>query len=685
VNTPRFNIGLPLLAKELTEQSARRRTYIIRVVYAAALYGFTLWAFWNQLGSWNSNSFAMIGKGRELFEALAYLQFAGLYLFLPAMTCGVLTSEKERETLSLLLLTKLGPWTIVFEKLLGRLVPMASFVLLSTPLLAVAYSLGGVEAFEIGQLAWALSVTALQVGSLSLACSAWCRTTSSAFLSSYLIGAALIVGLPILTAGGKNDPLGICSGIFSVGQQLGLMTNIDEATAIFYGPWISLDRVSPAVFSTDGIRDPWLAIFVGGFCGLPPVRWLLDLANGTQGGKAMLATVLRSIPILMFSVMCLIFARFALWRRAFVQPSNYLLKAFKLLDTFFHKANQNRFTKGIVLTHEHVELPEYDPIRWRETKKRTIGTTRYLVRFLILLEIPVVLAMRLSMFGHDSGMGIAPVYVAAWALWIVAALVLTIQSTGLIGLERSRQTLDVLLTTTQSSDTIVQHKFAGVWRMIRTLWVPFATVYFFQIYCQVFIDTNYNYYGFSNRGSFPFALIRALLAVAIYPLLIAWIGFHQGMRQRSQTQATLVTLGLLAGTCLVPIAVAESALPDVPLGVGWNYGSPGNWSPSILFLYGLKWASPAHVLSWIPEHEIDRWRYYTGTSEAPAWLGLFAHFTLAGGLLAFLWARGMRNFARHVNRNDGLIVDDDDIDRLASLRKQIVGSGVFRKVTNECE
>ena len=685
MNTPRFHIGLPLLAKELIEQSARRRTYIIRFVYASALYGFTLWAFWNQLGSWSSNSFAMIGKGRELFEALAYLQFAGLYLFLPAMTCGVLTSEKERETLSLLLLTKLGPWTIVFEKLFGRLVPMASFVLLSTPLLAVAYSLGGVEAFEIGQLAWALSVTALQVGSLSLACSAWCRTTSSAFLSSYLVGAALIIGPAMLTVGGQNDPLGLFAGIFSVGQQLGLLKELPDATAIFFGPWLSLfPSASNAAFSTDGVRDPWLAFFVVGFYDLPPGRWLLDAANSTQGGKAMLATVLRSIPILMFSGLCLIFARVVLWRRAFVPPSNYLLKAFKLLDTFFHKANQNRFTKGIVLTSEHVELPLYDPIGWRETKKRSIGTTRYLVRFLILLEIPVVIAMRLSMFGHDSGAGIAPVYIAAWALWIVAALVLTIQSTGLIGLERSRQTLDVLLTTTQSSESIVQHKFAGVWRMIRTLWVPFATVYFFQIYCQVFIDGNY---GYSGRGaSLPFAFLRAFLAVAIYPLLIAWIGFHQGMRQRSQTQATLVTLGLLAGVCLIPIVVAEFALPDIPFRVGggwWGDGSTGHWSPLVLLLFGLSWISPAHVLSMSPAHGSAKWQYYLGYSEAPAWLGLFGHFILAGGLLVFLWARGMRNFAHHVNRNDGQIVDDDDIERLVSLRKQIVGSGVFRKTTDE--
>ena len=179
-------------------------------------------------------------------------------------------------------------------------------------------------------------------------------------------------------------------------------------------------------------------------------------------------------------------------------------------------------------------------------------------------------------------------------------------------------------------------------------------------------------------------MIRALLAVGIYPLLIAWIGFHQGMRQRSQTQATLVTLGLLAGVCLIPMAVAQYAMPGIPVGVlgGRSYDG-GPWSPLVVLLYGLNWVSPAHVLSFNPAHHAGNWQYYAGYSEAPAWLGLFAHFTLAGGLLVFLWARGMRNFARHVNRNDGQIVDDDDIERLVSLRKRIVGSGVFRKTADE--
>ncbi len=598
MNLSRFNIGLPLLAKELTEQSARRRTYVIRVVYAVALYGFTLWAFWNQLGSWNSNSFAILGRGRELFQAIAALQFTGLYLFLPAMTCGVLTSEKERDTLALLLLTKLGPWTIVFEKLLGRLVPMWSFLLLSMPLLAVAYSLGGVEAVEVINLAWALLVTTVQVGAFSILCSAWCRTTSAAFLATYLLGALVLTGLQTLTSVGfefRNGP--------------------------------------------DLLSHPLIRVLT-----FPMV-------------------VAQSLPTITFSVTCLFAARVVLWRRAFLQPSNYIMRLFKSLDAFFMKVNHNRLTKGIVLIHESVTLPMYDPIRWRETTKRSLGTTRYLIRMLLAIEVPVAFGMLLPDYSRDdNGGGITAV---ACLLWVVAALVLTVQSTALIGLERSRQTLDVLLTTQMSSESIVREKFAGIWRMIRMLWIPFATVYVFRAWWQL---------GGRSPGELSFGVVSALLAVAIYPPLIAWIGFHQGMRRRSQTQATLVTLGLLVAGCALPILIAELIVP--------GGGNPG-WMPvnrtfgNTSIYYALRWLSPAFVLTYSAASH-GQFVDYAGSIQAPYFALLIGHFVFAGALLVFLWSRGMRTFARHVNRNDGQIVDDDDIDRLASIRKLIVGRGVFR-------
>jgi ABC-type transport system involved in multi-copper enzyme maturation permease subunit len=615
---------LPLMTRELTEQSARRRTYVMRVIYAFILYGFTLWAFWNELGSWSSQSFAFLGRGRQFFEGLAWLQFCGLYLFLPAMTSGLLTSEKERDTLSLLLLTRLGPWSILMGKLFSRLVPMASFVLLSLPLVAVAYSLGGVNENDIVSLAWVLAVTALQMGSLGLACSAWCRTTAASFMATYLIGGALIAGLPIVT----NTFSSLSDVVEFVRQycdEQGLggkqRFNSEEVGFLWFGPWASLHPNS--------LDQPFHV------------------------------TLLRTVPMLMFAATCLVFARCVLWRRAFVAPSNFLLKIFRSLDTVFHRLNQNRLTRGIVLTRENVTLPVFDPIRWRETKKRSLGTTRYLIRLLLLLEVPVLFGMLIPHYGSAESQ-YAPVYVAAWILWIVATLVIAIQSTGLIGSERSRQTLDVLLTTPMLSETIVQEKFAGVWRMIRMLWIPFATVYLFQFWWLTWVANSMG----SHSGQVVYGLVRGALAMGIYPLLIAWLGFHFGMRCRSQTQATLITVSLIAGFCLIPALLAEYF-----------------YMKELYALYEIRWLSPAIVVSVSSEPHYREYYYAYRSSYDPSstvWPGTLLHFLGAGLLLIWLWARGLRTFAVRVNRNDGQVVDDDDLDRLSQLRQKIVGDAIFR-------
>ena len=199
--------------------------------------------------------------------------------------------------------------------------------------------------------------------------------------------------------------------------------------------------------------------------------------------------------------------------------------------------------------------------------------------------------------------------------------------------------------------------------MIRMLWIPFATVYVFRAWWQV---------SGHSRGTVDFGVVSALLAVAIYPPLIAWIGFHQGMRRRSQTQATLVTLGLLVAWCVLPILVAELI---VPRGAYSQFGTSAQDWGNTSFYHLLRWLSPACALTF---PAMNSGRFGPGLDQTPFSALLAAHFVFAGGLLVYLRSRGMRDFAKHVNRNDGQIVDDDDIDRLASIRKLIVGGGVFR-------
>ncbi len=207
------------MAKELTELAERRRTYVMRALYATVFFAFV----WVELYSWYDwhdvvpqAGITMLGRGRELMTFLVMFQFVGIFAFMPAMTAGVITSEKERGTLTLLFLTRLGPWTIVFEKLLGRLLPMVAFLLLSLPLMAIAYSLGGVSTeFLIGSV-WLLLVTAVQVGAIAVCCSAMFRSTVIAFLATYVFGFILYFGLAIL------------SEIFSTGPSEGMF--------VFFGP-----------------------------------------------------------------------------------------------------------------------------------------------------------------------------------------------------------------------------------------------------------------------------------------------------------------------------------------------------------------------------------------------------------------------------------------------------------------
>ncbi|WP_373652459.1 hypothetical protein [Schlesneria sp. DSM 10557] len=602
-------LDLPLLTKELIEQSARKRTYILRALFALLLYGMTIWIFQRQQGGWNGLN--ILGEGRKIFISLGFLQFVAIYLFLPAMTCGVLTAEKERDTLGLLLLTRLGPWTIIFEKLFSRLVPIASFMMLSLPLLGIGYSLGGVEATDIVKLTWVLIATALQVGAFSILCSAWFRTTASSFLAAYLLGALCIAGSAALYESLYRPAF----------EMLTLPLLSDEAHT-----WL-FERGS--TFPSGVVLAFGPAIVNGNELIAAEAGRFRNLRQQT-----VLDCFVMTLPTLGTAAFSIAFARLVLWRRAFVRANNLLLKTFKGLDRFFDKANNNRLTKGVVLVRETVGLPYYDPIRWRETSKRSLGTTRYRFRMLILIQAPITFLLLWPTNDHSIYSRFAPAYIATWILWIVAALVISIQATGLIGSERSHQSLDVLLTTPLKSEEIVKQKFAGIWRTIQMLWIPFATVYAFQLWWESWVRTSIYHPRVSSETAILFTAIRAILSVTLYLPTIAWFGFHQGLRRRSQTQAILITMTVISLVCTLPPLIAWALFPE-PV--------PPFWVTAIQFI------SPAVVLCDVP--------------DTPGhWIFLLLHFLGVGFLYLWLANRSLGIFAKNVGRNDGSDFDEIEAD-----------------------
>lgn len=521
--------SLPLLTKELTEQSSRGRTFILRTVYALALYGVALGAFVNQSGGWDNLSFNILGTGGRLFTAVVQYQLAAIYLLLPMITAGTITSEKERDTLGILLITKLGPWTIVLEKFLSRVVPMLLYILMALPLLAVAYSLGGVENGQVLQAGMVLVLCVLQVGSLGVLCSVWFRTTPQAVVACYLIVGLEWFAGSLLTFRAYQDPLsGGSNNIW----------NVD-----------------------DGV---WYSFFIPLLC---PVAYV----SGSYSGRWYELVTLASngcLPV----IANLIIARMALWSRAFLTAQSWGLVLLRFLDRFFHAINQNAITRGVVLIRDHVPLPTSRPLAWRELNKRSLGTTRYLIRFLLITEAPLIAALLLPLAMGD--VYTRGTYAAGeWAMsavWTLAVFMLLVQSTALVTGERARQTLDVLLSTPMMTRDIVMQKMAGVHYLIKILYVPMATASIFWVF---WLSAGQHRI---HPGDQMWHIVRMVVQPLIYLPLIAWGGFYCGLKCKSQTQAMLlgtVIIGVLVGLpqILLPMFYSPTRNPDP-----FNYGFVSN-------------------------------------------------------------------------------------------------------------
>lgn len=495
-----LSLGLPLLKKELAEQANRRRTYVIRVVYASLLYlGFVLF-YWEWMSSARNNIYWVFGRGRELFEFLIGIQFAGIFIFLPAMVSGVLTYEKERRSLELLFLTDLRPWEIVLQKLGGRLVPMFTFLLLSLPLMAIAYSFGGISMDYLMSGIFLLFLTCLQVGSLALMVSSFFRTTVQSFIAAYALGFLFYIGFPILCL---------------ILDEFNVVYGVDEEVAF----------------------------------ALLPVFIFFEVSRKGFGD-----VVVSSIPIMVSIGVFLLMSRVFLIRRAFAASKSLTLSIFKILDRIMSRANI--FVGNIMVVKDKGTFPEDEPIAWREVTKRSLGRVHYLFRILVVTEIPIILVVLLLLGSRPSRWDVAGVMgIMVFILWVLATLAVSVTSANAMVAERTNQTLEVLLATPMTGQEIIRQKTRGVWRIIYTLLIPFMTLFLVEAWWEGVGDWGSGYrsgYGSPELGPIGY-LVASVLSVFIYLPMLMWVSMWLGLKIRTRSRAIITMLGVLVGWSVGPL------------------------------------------------------------------------------------------------------------------------------------
>ncbi len=177
-----------LLAKELIELAQLRRTYVLRVAYAMTLLALLLAVTPSDLLRLDPGRRPTMGAGGVLFGYFINGSLAAIYLFLPLLVAPLVTDEEERGNLDVLMVSGIGPWEYVIEKLLSRLVGMGSLLVIGLPFSAYAYSLGGVDSGQLVAAAVALAAACLQVGCWSMWCSARSHASMRAIRQAYFWG-----------------------------------------------------------------------------------------------------------------------------------------------------------------------------------------------------------------------------------------------------------------------------------------------------------------------------------------------------------------------------------------------------------------------------------------------------------------------------------------------------------------
>src|SRR5579872_1162956 len=117
----------------------------------------------------------------------------------PALTATAIAGERERQTLDLLLCTRVRPATIVVGKLFSSLLFALLLLVASVPIFSMVFLFGGVELPQVAGVAVILGVTAVVVGAIGLACSSALRRPTAATVVAYILS-FLYVTIPLGTS-----------------------------------------------------------------------------------------------------------------------------------------------------------------------------------------------------------------------------------------------------------------------------------------------------------------------------------------------------------------------------------------------------------------------------------------------------------------------------------------------------
>ena len=182
----------PVLRRELITSFRTKRTYISISIYVLALTAMTALLLQTQYSNyWGGFSPQFTNT---MYIAICFVQLGFIMLIVPIISASSISAERERQTLDLLLVTKMSPFSIVAGKLLASLLIVTLIFFSALPVFAITLYYGSINLTNIFIYYLFVMTISVMIAALSIFFSTVLKKTILAIILTLLVLFILSIG-----------------------------------------------------------------------------------------------------------------------------------------------------------------------------------------------------------------------------------------------------------------------------------------------------------------------------------------------------------------------------------------------------------------------------------------------------------------------------------------------------------
>lgn len=184
----------------------------------------------------------------NMFLVLVWLETVAIFFLTPALTAGCISIEKERQTMDVLLTTKMSTWQIVLGKYFSSIMLVLMLIVSGLPVMSLVFIYGGVSIWQMILMVAVMIATTMYLASFGVFFSALVKNTIVSVILTYIaLGVLMSATFSVSFAG-----MGILGSIRETLEwDYNIQTNINGDGFIFFlwlNPFVTIFDSTAQIF-----------------------------------------------------------------------------------------------------------------------------------------------------------------------------------------------------------------------------------------------------------------------------------------------------------------------------------------------------------------------------------------------------------------------------------------------------